>query len=224
MDLAQIRLPLPADEVALAALRFAEKLEATALFHHSVRTYFFARMLGEQQGLRPDRDYDDQLLFLGSVLHDVGLSSRSKGDQRFEVESADLAAEFLTEQGLPADEVEVVWDAIALHTSEGIVARKRPEIALVSAGTRFDITGGPDALPAAEVDRIHAELPRLHAAPALRDAIIAHALADPAKAAPVYSLPGELHRRHTGSTWPTWEDMTRNDMWDDYEGYEGSPA
>ncbi|WKX72783.1 HD domain-containing protein [Streptomyces sp. XD-27] len=217
-DLARDGLPLPRTEVALAALRFAESIEHTAIFHHSVRTYFYGRLLGERRGLQPGRDYDDQLLFLGCVLHDVGLSAQGDGDQRFEVDGADLAAEFLTKQGVPAGEVEVVWDAIALHTSDGIAIRKRPEIALVSAGTKFDIIGGPDPLPAAYVDRVHAALPRLHASPVLRDAIVAQTLDKPGKA-PLFSVPGDLHRARTGSPWPTWEQLTVAADWDGYDGY-----
>ncbi len=218
MDLDHDGLSLPRTDVALAALRFAESIENTAVFHHSVRTYLYGRRLGEQQGLRPGHDYDDQLLFLGCVLHDAGLSRQGNGNQRFEVDGADLAAEFLTQQGVPAAEVEVVWDAIALHTSDGIATRKRPEIALVSAGARFDITGGPDLLPAPYVARVHSALPRLHVAPVLRDAIVAQTLDKPGKAS-LFSLPGDLHRERTGSAWPTWEQLTRTTDWDDYDGY-----
>ncbi|KUJ41753.1 damage-inducible protein [Streptomyces albus subsp. albus] len=211
-------LPLPRNQVAFAALRFAEDNESTPIFHHSVRAYLYGRLLGEQRGLRPDHDYDDQLLFLGCVLHDLGLTPQGNGKERFEIDGADLAAEFLTGQGLGAAEVDVVWDAIALHTNDHIARRKRPEIALLSAGTLFDVTGGPDPLPADYVDRVHAALPRLHIAPVLRDAIVAQTIDNPAKA-PVFSLPGELYLQHTSVTRPGWEELTRNDRWDDYDGY-----
>jgi hypothetical protein len=78
--------------------------------------------------------FDSELFFLGAVLHDLGQTERFMGTQRFEVDGADAAAEFLKDKGVPQESVEVVWDAVALHTSRGIVERKRPEIALVSAG------------------------------------------------------------------------------------------
>ncbi|MFH8368396.1 HD domain-containing protein [Streptomyces sp. NPDC018031] len=217
MDLDRLDLPLPRTLVASAALDFAEHLESTTVFHHSVRTYLYGHRLGERRGLRAGHDYDDQLLFLGCVLHDVGLSDKGNGQQRFEVDGADLAAGFLTAQGLPAAEVEVVWDAIALHTSDGIAGRKRPEIALVSAGARFDLTGGPEPLPAEYVERVHTALPRLRVARALRDEIVAQTLADPAKA-PMFSLPRELHRQYTGHAFPTWEELTVAADWQDDGG------
>ncbi|MFD9908361.1 HD domain-containing protein [Streptomyces sp. NPDC059063] len=212
-------LPFPDSEVALAALRFARSTEHPAVFHHSLRAYLYGRLIGERDGLLPDRDYDDELLYLGCVLHDIGLTAEGDREQRFEVDGADLAAEFLTARGQSAERVEVVWDAIALHTSEGIASRKRPEIALMSAGTRLDIAGSPADLPPGYADRVHAVLPRLHAAAVLRDAIVDQARDKPAKA-PLFSLPGELLRQRTGATPPTWEQLTPG--WHDYDGYEGS--
>ncbi|MEU2561624.1 HD domain-containing protein [Streptomyces longispororuber] len=213
-------LGFPESALALEAVQYVRTLEAPALFHHSMRTYLYGRRIGERQGLVPGRDYDDELFFLGSVLHDLGLTEEGDRDQRFDVDGADVAAEFLTRHGVAADRVEVVWDAIALHTSEGIASRKRPEIALVSAGTRLDIAGDAGQLPPGYADRVHAVLPRLHAAPVLRAAIVSQALAKPGKA-PLYSLPGELTRQWTGAPAPTWEEVTQAPGWNDYEGYTG---
>ncbi|MFD9073238.1 HD domain-containing protein [Streptomyces lasiicapitis] len=214
-------LPFPTGDLASKATTHIRSLLSPSLFNHSLRTYLYGRHLGEQDGLLPDRDYDDELLFLGCVLHDAGLSAEGDRDQRFEVDGGDVAAEFLSREGVSADRVEVVWDAIALHTTSEIAARKRPEIALVSAGTRLDVVGNATQLPAGYADRVHAVLPRLHAAPALRDAVVAQTLAKPAKA-PLFTLPGELTRQRTGTDWPTWEEMTQSPGWGDYEGYDPS--
>lgn len=217
MDDVYGEFPFPKSDLAERAAVYARSLETPALFNHSLRTYLYGRHVGERDGLRPDLDYDDELFFLGCVLHDVGLSDEGNRDQRFEVDGADLAAEFLTGQGVAADRVEVVWDAIALHSTDTISVRKRPEIALVSAGARLDVAGNPAELPPGYADRVHAVLPRLHAAAALRDAILEQALANPAKA-PLFTLPGELVRQ-TGADWPTWEQATQSPGWGDHEGY-----
>lgn len=208
-------LPFPRTELAEKARRFAERIEDRAIYNHSMRSYLYGRFAGEQKGLAPGRDYDDELLFLGCVLHDAGLSNDGNGDQRFDLDGADLAARFLTQEGLAPAKVEIVWDAIALHLVREVATRKRPEIALVTAGAGFDLSAGPDALPAGYADRIHAVLPRLHAAPALRDAIVTQALEKPQKAPP-FSLPGELVRQKTGANWPTWEQLTQSSGWNDY--------
>jgi hypothetical protein len=209
-------LPFPSTELALDTARYVRHRAEPAIFNHSMRAYLYARFLGEQRGLRPDRDYDDELLFLGCVLHDVGLTDDGNGDQRFELDGADLAARHLTAHGVPPDRVEIVWDAIALHLCGDIPLRKRPEIALVSAGSGYDLQPEGPPLPAGYADRIHAVLPRLHATVVLHDAIVGQALAKPQKAPP-FSVPGELVRQHTGATWPTWEQLMRMEpSWGDH--------
>jgi hypothetical protein len=214
-------LPFPRTDLALSAMRFARDLEDSAIFNHSMRTYLYGRFIGEAQGLRPDLDYDDELLFLGSVLHDVGLSDEGDGDQRFELDGADLAAGFLDRRGVAADRIEIVWDAIALHLCHDIALRKRPEIALVTAGAGFDLgPDGPYSLPDGYADRVHTVLPRLHAAAVLYDRIVGQAIGKPHKAPP-YTMPGELLRQRTGEEWPTWHQlMTRPSSWHDYDRYQ----
>ncbi|GAA4679937.1 hypothetical protein GCM10023347_38320 [Streptomyces chumphonensis] len=223
MSEAHAPLPFPRTDLALAATRFAREIEHPAIYHHSLRTYHYGRALGERRGLLPDQDYDDELLFLGCVLHDTGLSDHGDGDQRFDLDGADLAVRFLRAHGLGDDRAEVVWDAVALHLSPEIAGRKRPEIALVTAGAGFDLgIEGPGPLPPGYTDRVHAELPRLHAAAVLHDTIVGQALAKPHKAPP-FSLPGELLRRHTGGTWPAWDRFTG---WGDHDGHapDAAPA
>ncbi|KOX10277.1 damage-inducible protein [Nocardiopsis sp. NRRL B-16309] len=212
-------MPFPSTEVASNAIRFVREAVHPAVYNHSMRTYLYGRFLGERKGLRPDLDYDDELLFLGCVLHDVGLSPEGDGDQRFDIDGADLAARFLTERGVAADRVEVVWDAIALHLCFDVAARKRPEIALVTAGAGYDLgLSGPD-LPDGYADRVHAVLPRLHAGAVLYDGIVDQALTKPHKAPP-FSLPGEFVRQRTGQEWPTWRQlMDAAPGWNDYDGY-----
>jgi hypothetical protein len=214
-------LPFPRTDLAVSAMRHARDIEHPAVFNHSMRSYLYGRFIGEEEGLRPDVDYDDELLFLGCVLHDTGLSDQRDSRQPFDIDGADHAVRFLTDQGVPAERAEIVWDAIALHLHPGIAQRKRPEIALVSAGAGFDLgPHGPHTLPAGYADRVHAALPRLHAAAALYDAIVGQALAKPHKAPP-FTLPGELLRQHTGQDWPRWQQlMTQPPSWNDYDGYQ----
>ncbi|RKT55168.1 HD domain-containing protein [Saccharothrix australiensis] len=214
-------LPFPRTDLAVAAERYARDLEDPAIFNHSMRAYLYGRLIGEGRGLRPDVDYDDELLFLGCVLHDVGLSEPGNGDQTFNVDGADLAAKFLADQGAPAEWVEVVWDAVALHVHLDVAARKRPEIALLSAGTGYDCTGSPeDLLPEGYAERVHAVLPRLHAAAVLRKEIVDQVIANPLKAT-LFSLPAELTHQVTGVPKPTWEELTTAPRWNDYERWTG---
>jgi len=62
--------------------------------NHCVRSYLFGRELATAKGLRRDVEYDDELVFLSCILHD-------NGDQRFEVDGADAAAQFLRTGSVP---------------------------------------------------------------------------------------------------------------------------
>lgn len=48
----------------------------TFLCHHCMRTFLFGNLLGQRDGLRCDRE----LLYLGAVMHDLGLTERFDGE------------------------------------------------------------------------------------------------------------------------------------------------
>src|ERR1700757_5496326 len=106
--------------VAQAAIRLAQSTESPAVFNHSVRSFLFGELLAAREGMRADAEYDREALFLGCILHDLGLGTAAPGKQRFEVEGADLAAALLTDHGCRRAVVDAVWEAIALHGSPGI--------------------------------------------------------------------------------------------------------
>jgi HD domain len=199
---------LPDTDLTRKACDLVFATGTAALAHHSVRTYLFGRALGEARGLRPGADYDDETLFLASVLHDLGLTERGNGGHRFEVDGADRAAEFLTGNGLDGERVRVVWEAIALHTSRGIAHRMRPEIALTHAGTSADVAGlGTERLPGGIAERAHAAFPRLEPGCGLAEIILGQIAGNPAKA-PMGSLPFELARQSgVAIPQPRWSDL-----------------
>jgi HD domain len=151
-------IKLPDSKLARDATDFTRELSAPVVFNHVLRTYLFGELLGRAKRLK----FDSELFYIGAVLHDLGQTERFMGQQRFEVDGADAAAEFLKDKGVPKESVEVVWDAVALHTSRGIVERKRPEIALVSAGAGADVIGfGVEQLPTGAVAQVIAAFPRV---------------------------------------------------------------
>ena len=210
------QLRLPDTELAVRAYRLSQQGTPEFVFNHSVRSYLFAEALAGTRNLRPGTDYDQELLFLGCVLHDIGLSDRADDDQRFEVDGADLAAEFLREQHVAPERIAVVWDAIALHTSDGIAGRKAPEVAIAQLGIAADILGRErDQLPADLVKSVHVALPRHNLSYALTDAIVAQGLRAPGKASPL-NFAGQLVRRHLpADTFPDWYDLIANTGWGD---------
>jgi len=76
------------------------------------------------------------------MFHDMGLTERFRTSQnRFEVDSANAAAQFLRQHGIDEQDVDLVWDAIALHTTPGIPPFKKPVVQLVTAGVEMDVLG-----------------------------------------------------------------------------------
>ena len=106
--------------------------------------------------------YDQEMLFLGSMLHDLGLVEAFVGDDRYEIDGADAAADFLSKRGYSDRKIAVIWDAIALHTTFGVLQCKQPEIALLQVGAGIDVGAIPRSLVTPEsMEIILAEFPRL---------------------------------------------------------------
>jgi hypothetical protein len=199
---------LPSTPLAVAALELVHGAESPAIANHSVRSFLFARLLAPHIGLTAGRDFDEELLFLSCVLHDAGLSTLAKRNIRFEVDGADRAAEFLSGQGVSAQKVDAVWEAIALHNSFAIAERSGALPSLTYQGVAIDF-GGILGLPASHLAAVTAEIgavihgayPRFEMTRSLIDAVADHAAADPQNA-PRYTSPGEIlrERNELGTT------------------------
>lgn len=137
-EIAGIRLP--DSPLCEAARQFAERVSSPFLFHHVLRSCVYAEWLGQLREAR----HDPETLFVATVLHDLGLTPVAPVRERFEIEGADAAKEFLAQHGLAERTLDLVWDAIALHTTAQIPLRKAPEVALCHLGVACDIRGLPD--------------------------------------------------------------------------------
>jgi hypothetical protein len=134
--IAGIRVPDSA--IARAATQLVRDTEDDLLYHHSRRVFFWGALAGVRRGLQ----FDAELLYLGAMFHDMGLTPRhASPDLRFEVDGANVARDFMKSQGMSERDIEDVWTAIALHTTPGIPEHMRPTIALVTAGVEMDVLG-----------------------------------------------------------------------------------
>jgi uncharacterized protein (TIGR02246 family) len=210
------QLNLPDTDVARKAYAYARRATPAFVLNHSIRSYVFARAHAARRGLRPGTDYDDELVFLSCILHDIGLSEQGNGEQRFEVDGADTAAAFLRQHGVEQRRVAIAWDAIALHTSPGIANRKATEVAMTQAGIATDILGaGREELPVGLAEELHAVLPRADLGYALSDAVRVQALDKPQKAHPL-TFAGVLLRHHLPyGAYPGWYDLIDAAGWGD---------
>lgn len=205
---------LPDSQICSAAMRFVSEVSPEFLVNHCVRSYLFAREIAAAQGVRSGAHYDDELVFLACVLHDLGVTGVGGGDQRFEVDGADAAADFLRRHGLSGQGIVTVWQAIALHTSVGLAHRFGPEQAVTFSGIALDINGmDKHLLSPGFADRVHAAWPRHDLGYAIADAIVRDVRDNPMKAPPL-SFPAHLHELITGSA-ITFFDLLDGSGWGD---------
>ena len=129
---------VPDSALSRAITEFVRDTETKLLFNHSSRVYQFGALAGVHRGLSVDRE----LLYAGAMFHDVGLMpDYSSAEERFEVDGANAARDFLKAHGVPEADVYTVWTAIALHTTPGITVHMHPVVALVTAGVEMDVLG-----------------------------------------------------------------------------------
>jgi HD superfamily phosphodiesterase len=110
-------IEIPDSRLAAEATALVREAEPPLLFDHSRRVYLFGMLHGLRRGLKSD----PELLYVGAMFHDLGLTQTYRTThQRFEIDGANEARRFLTDHGVGADDVRRVWTAIALHTTPGV--------------------------------------------------------------------------------------------------------
>ena len=144
-------ITIPDTQLVRDATKFVRDVEDDLLFNHSRRVFLFGALQGLRRGVQPDLE----LLYVGSMFHDVGLTERYRtSTDRFEVDGAHAARDFLTAHGVDKADADKVWLGIALHTTPGVPEFLDPEVALLQAGVELDVLGigreslAPDALAA----------------------------------------------------------------------------
>lgn len=131
-------ISVPDSQLAREITELVRDTESPLLFHHSSRVYYFGALAGKHRGLK----FDPELLYCGCMFHDMGLTHQhSSACERFEVDGANAARDFLKSHGISQQDIDTVWTAIALHTTPGIPKHMHPVVALVTAGVEMDVLG-----------------------------------------------------------------------------------
>jgi HD superfamily phosphohydrolase YqeK len=112
------------------AIDLSRSLLEPYLFNHVMRSWLFGILLSESAEVAPD----PELLAVAAVLHDLGLTDRYTAENRFEVDGANAARAFLKEHGFSTQQIQIVWDAIALHTTPTVALHKEPEVIMTHSG------------------------------------------------------------------------------------------
>ena len=138
-------IKIPDSKLAKDAADILREYGNDLLWNHSNRVFLFGAVNGE----KASQNYDLELLYVSALFHDLGLTKKySSDDLRFEVDGANAARSFLQQYKIPNESIQLVWDAIALHTTPGVAEHKESEVALLFHGVGLDVMGdGFDQFP-----------------------------------------------------------------------------
>jgi hypothetical protein len=139
------------------AMDYARIHSEPFLFNHAVRSWLFAVRLGQLQSV----SHDPEVVAIGTLLHDLGLTDSFTGPKRFEIDGAEAARAFAREQGLDDRQVQLIWDSVALNSTPSIGLYKEAEVALCTAGIGVEFGFQYDRIPPAEMKSVLAAFPRL---------------------------------------------------------------
>lgn len=163
-------LSLPSTPLLVAAHAFLTRHTSPSTTNHCLRSAFFALLLLRRlpppspESLNPttqnvDTPFDTEALLLAILLHDLGWSTTPSlltTTARFEVDGANAARDFFLSHSTTQDKarVQLVWDAIALHTTPSIALHKEREVALAAMGIAADFSGAYFSLPPGPSDKL----------------------------------------------------------------------
>ncbi|MGW6981219.1 HD domain-containing protein [Streptomyces sp. NPDC054932] len=123
---------------ARAALEIASEYADATLLNHSVRSYAFGARYAEQHGLA----HDAELLYVSSLLHDLGLTAPFDSHTLpFEEAGGHVARVLTAGLGWPAARRARAEEVIVLHMRDDVSAAQDVESHLLQVGTSADVSG-----------------------------------------------------------------------------------
>ena len=107
------------------------------LFNHGARTFAWACLIADKDRI----PFDRELLYVGAILHDIGLTEAYDGPRCFENEGAAAAAAFARDQGWDELRAERLAESIRLHMHPRVVPEDSAEGYLLGEATGCDCRG-----------------------------------------------------------------------------------
>src|ERR1700720_2551328 len=130
-------LKLPDSPAVRDAYAQAETESQPWCFNHVVRSWLYGAKLAQKRKLTPDAE----LVAVAVLLHDLGLAQGGAPDRRFEVVGPNAARTFALSHEMGERRAEIIWDAIALHSTPAIGQFKGVEVACTGSGIGCDYGG-----------------------------------------------------------------------------------
>jgi len=129
---------VPDSSIVKQAEDYARSVSNDMLFNHVMRCYYFSQLFVKQEKVKTD----PELMFLSTVLHDLGFTDAARGPNRFEIEGAHAARKFLVDNKVPDDRAWNVWHNIALHVGD-LNLFKDDTTRLMQLGILYDLAAMP---------------------------------------------------------------------------------
>lgn len=137
---------IPSTRFTLAAVEYLKAHTSPTTVNHCLRSAAFAAIIARKN--LAYAHVDQEAIALSAILHDMGWATTNallSLDKRFEVDGANLARAFLsaelakTKENEGYDErwLQLIWDAVALHSTPSIALHKQPEVAITSYGNSW---------------------------------------------------------------------------------------
>lgn len=132
----------PSTELAQRATAWAEQTHEPWLLAHSLRTWGFARLFAQADGL----EVDAETLYLACLLHDTGLTDEGRiaageGCGCFALHGAHVSESLLIEWDADPAQAAEVAQAIALHLNVTVPRVHGASAHLLSQGVGLDCVG-----------------------------------------------------------------------------------
>jgi hypothetical protein len=152
-------VPEPGTDVARAALEVATEYCSPSLLNHCVRSYIWAVAYAQRNGIV----FDEELLYVSSMLHDIGLvPAFDSHTVPFEIAGGHVAWVFGAGAGWPVDRRRRAGEIIVRHMWNEVDVTADPEGHLLELATGLDISGRhPEWWPQELRDEVVRLLPRL---------------------------------------------------------------
>ncbi|MFK8909969.1 HD domain-containing protein [Streptomyces sp. YS-3] len=150
---------IPEGRAARAARLVCAEYADEALYHHSLRSYFFGAAWARERGLA----YDRELFFVSALLHDLALTPPFDSHTLpFEEAGGHLARVFTAGLGWPDARRDRAAELIVLHMRDDVSPEADVESRLLQVGTSADVSGtGLEAFDAAFRAELVGAYPRL---------------------------------------------------------------
>ncbi|WP_328808041.1 HD domain-containing protein [Nonomuraea antri] len=153
---------IPDTPACRGALEVATRYHTPSLLNHSIRAYLWAAAYAQQEGIA----FDAELLYVASMLHDVGLAAEFDSHTvPYEEAGGHVAWAFCAGAGWSPERRTRAAEVIIRHMWDEVPVADDPEGHLLELSTGMDISGRrTDEIPAGVRREVLERHPRLEIA------------------------------------------------------------